>query len=140
MAITFNWLHKRVKIKSNLLKEEITRIFQFYNLTLEELNIIFCSDDYLLDINRQFLQHDYYTDIVTFDLSSSRAAIVGEIYISLDRVAENALTLNSLLTEELHRVIFHGVLHICGFKDKSKKDKLAMRTAENFWLSDYFNK
>ena len=106
---------------------------------LGSLNIIFCSDEYLLGINRDFLQHDYYTDIITFDLSASRKApLEAELYISIDRVKENAATLGQPFYRELHRVIFHGLLHLLGYKDKQKKDKALMRQMEERLLDEYF--
>jgi rRNA maturation RNase YbeY len=106
---------------------------------LGSLNIIFCSDEHLLGINRDFLQHDYYTDIITFDLSaSSNAPLEAELYISVDRVKENATTLGQPFYRELHRVIFHGLLHLLGYKDKQKKDQALMREMEERLLEAYF--
>ncbi len=121
------------------LKEKIAEIVAFNLLSLKSLSYVFCSDEYLLKINRQFLHHDYYTDIITFDLSDKKGTVDGEIYISIDRVRENAVTENTSVKHELHRVIFHGVLHLCGFNDKKKKDKIVMRNAENFWLNNYLS-
>jgi probable rRNA maturation factor len=104
---------------------------------LSQLSYIFCSDDYLLKINQDFLQHDYYTDIITFDLSNTSGQIEGEIYISIDRVRDNAQELKVDLADELHRVIFHGVLHLCGYKDKLKPDKALMRKKEDYYLKRY---
>jgi len=119
------------------LKFFISTIFINEGKKLSSINYIFCSDDYLLNINRQFLQHDYYTDIVTFNLSASKAPIEGEVYISIDRVRENARLLNQKLTQELHRVIFHGALHLCGYKDKQKNEIVQMRKAEETYLRRY---
>ncbi len=106
---------------------------------IESLNIIFCDDEYLLAINRQFLNHDYYTDIVTFDLSASRKAhIEAELYISADRVKENAASIGAPFYKELHRVIFHGLLHLLGHADKTKKDKENMRVLEDRLIRKYF--
>ncbi len=102
-----------------------------------ELNYIFCDDAYLLQINKQFLNHDTLTDIITFDLSDSDDVLSGEIYISTDRVKENADKFGVSYNEELHRVIFHGALHLCGFKDKSGADKKIMREQEDICLSVY---
>jgi probable rRNA maturation factor len=106
---------------------------------LEGMNYIFCTDDYLLQVNRDFLQHDYYTDIITFDLSDTPKAVYGEIYISVDRVKENAAINGASFTEELHRVIFHGALHLCGYKDKKPAEIKAMRGAEDKYLTLYFS-
>jgi probable rRNA maturation factor len=103
------------------------------------LNYIFCTDEYLLQVNRDFLQHDYYTDIITFDLSDTSKRVSGEIYISVDRVKDNALTQGVSFTEELHRVIFHGALHLCGYKDKKPAEVKAMRSAEDKYLELYFS-
>lgn len=107
---------------------------------LDELSIVFCSDEYLLSINREHLAHDYYTDIITFDLSASTTAgISGELYISTDRVKDNAKQFGSTFAQELHRVIFHGLLHLCGYKDKKPKDIAMMRDKEAYYLKRYFS-
>ena len=105
---------------------------------LEQLSYVFCSDDYLLGINRQFLQHDFYTDIITFDLSSDARTLNAEIYISVDRVKENAKIVGVSFKEELHRVIFHGALHLCGYKDKTKPQQTIMRQKEGLYINSYF--
>ncbi len=102
------------------------------------LTYIFCTDEYLLNINQQFLNHDTFTDIVTFDLSDNNEVLVGEIYMSVDRIRENADKFNTYYNDELHRVIFHGALHLCGFKDKTKADKETMRAMEDKCLKQYF--
>jgi len=101
---------------------------------ISELNFIFCSDDYLLDINQQYLRHDTYTDIVTFDSSEEEEVIAGDIFISVERVQENARKFNVSETDELHRVIIHGILHLCGYLDKTKADKTLMTEKENQYL------
>jgi len=101
------------------------------------LSYIFCTDDYLLDINIRYLNHNTLTDIITFDLSDTETEVAGEIYISVDRVNENAKKFGVAYNEELHRVIFHGALHLCGFKDKTKADAEEMRNQENVCLADY---
>lgn len=102
-----------------------------------ELSIVFCSDKYLLKVNQDYLQHDYYTDIITFPLSSTKSRIEAEIYISIDRVRDNAKQLGVTINEELHRVVFHGVLHLLGFKDKNKAQQAEMRLNEDKWLTNY---
>ncbi|WP_118949511.1 rRNA maturation RNase YbeY [Taibaiella helva] len=111
------------------------------HLEVKQVNLgyIFCSDDDLLEKNRQFLNHDTLTDIITFDLSEQPAALDGEIYISVDRVRENAVKFGHPYNTELHRVIFHGVLHLCGYKDKKKEDKALMTDMENLCLQKYLN-
>lgn len=102
---------------------------------LKELNYIFCSDAYLLEINRQYLDHDTYTDIVTFDNSEEEGKIVSDIFISIERIRENAAKFNVTEINELHRVIIHGALHLLGYKDKSPADKQKMTQKEDFYLS-----
>ena len=128
---TFKSRNRLKNFLTALLKKETAR-------ELIGLSYIFCSDNYLLEINREFLHHDFYTDIITFDLSSDKATLTGEIYISIDRVKENAKSLGTLYHEELHRVIFHGALHLCGFKDKTKLQKEIMRHKEDKNLQAYF--
>ena len=100
------------------------------------LNYIFCTDEYLLEINKKYLNHDTLTDIITFDLSEG-SMLVGEIYISVERVKENAVKYNTTYINELQRVIFHGALHLCGFKDKAAADQLTMRQEEDNCLKGY---
>lgn len=120
------------------LKVFLFKLFKTEKKSLASLSYILCSDNYLLKINQGYLKHDFYTDIITFDLSSSRSRLDGEIYISVDRVKDNARTHSISFQEELHRVIFHGALHLCGYKDKSKSEAAAMRAAENKLLKAYF--
>jgi probable rRNA maturation factor len=100
---------------------------------LEEISYIFCTDDYLLKINQEHLNHDTYTDIITFDYTED-GIISSEIYISVDRVRENAKNLGVGALDEMHRVIIHGVLHLCGYKDKSDLQSQEMRGKENYYL------
>jgi len=104
------------------------------NLTIQSLSFVYCSDEYLLEINQQFLAHDYYTDVITFDLSNSDA-IEGEVYISLDRIQDNSENLNESFERELCRVMAHGLLHLCGYADKSPDEKEVMRRKEGECLS-----
>lgn len=120
--------------KRKQLKEFIETLFKKEKKALSSLNYIFCSDKRLLDINRTYLKHDYLTDIITFDLSGDEKTYA-EVYISIDRVRENAKLNGVSLKNELHRVIFHGALHLCGYKDKKKKDQLQMRGKEDHYLS-----
>ncbi len=115
------------------LKRFIESIFAKEKKRLSHINYIFCSDKRLLEINRKFLNHDFYTDIITFDLSEGRST-EAEIYISIDRVRENAKNLGYSFKSELHRVIFHGALHLCGYGDKTKKEKEKMRKKEDLYL------
>ncbi|EHQ27615.1 rRNA maturation RNase YbeY [Mucilaginibacter paludis] len=102
---------------------------------LKELNYIFCSDRYLIELNQQYLNHDTYTDIITFDNSESEGIVIGDIFISVERIKENASLFSVSEAEELHRVIIHGVLHLLGYKDKTKSDKALMTSKENLYLS-----
>jgi probable rRNA maturation factor len=140
MIVSFFFPEKKITLKERAkLKSFIGELFRNESFSLGELTYVFCSDEYLLNLNQQFLKHDYYTDIITFDLSESNQRKDGEIYISIDRVKDNAQKLKSTFNNELHRVIFHGALHLCGYKDKSKKDIKKMRTAEDRYLSLYFS-
>jgi probable rRNA maturation factor len=112
------------------LKAWISDTIHEYDIRTGDITIVACSDDYLLVTNRDFLNHDYYTDIITFDYSE-KGVVAGDLLISVDRVLENAKSLNLPFENELHRVIIHGILHLLGFKDKKKSDKLAMTDAEN---------
>ena len=96
-----------------------------------DINFIFCDDEYLLEINKNYLNHDFYTDIITFDQSENEHQIDADIYISIDRVTENAQKNSAEFTTELHRVMIHGILHIIGWADKSENDKIKMRLAED---------
>ena len=116
----------------------IKKLFSIEKKKLANLSYIFCSDEHLLSINKTFLKHDFYTDVITFDLSQSKKEIEGEVYISVDRIKDNAKQLGVSYKEELHRVVFHGALHLCGYKDKSKTDQQLMRLAENKYLKLYF--
>ncbi len=102
---------------------------------LQELTYIFCSDAYLLQINQQYLDHDTYTDIITFDNSEYEGEITGDIFISIPRIQENATTFKVSETDELHRVIIHGALHLLGYTDKSPDDKKKMTEKEDYYLA-----
>jgi rRNA maturation RNase YbeY len=123
-------------IKSRQLKPFIKSLILSEGLVSGDIAIVFCSDEYLLKINQDFLNHDYYTDIITFDYCEN-GIVNGDLLISLDRVLENSTKENTSFLEELHRVVFHGVLHLCGFKDKSKKDIEMMRFKESHYLNLY---
>ncbi len=112
----------------------IVKTIESENYQLKELNFIFCSDKYLLKINQEYLNHDTYTDIITFDNSEVSMEISGDIYISIDRVKENSKTFKTNFIDELHRVIIHGILHLLGYTDKSKKDKELMTQKEDSYL------
>jgi rRNA maturation RNase YbeY len=120
------------------LKQFVLERLEKENKEVESVNIIFCDDDYLLEINRQYLKHDFLTDIITFELSPRNQPLLSDIYISLPRVKENAKKFGMTFQMELHRVIFHGFLHLLGHTDKTKAAAARMRLAENAWLADYF--
>ena len=117
-----------------VLREWIQTIADQEGATLTELNVIFCSDDYLLNLNQKYLDRDYLTDVITFDQSDSDS-IQGDIYISVPRVQENANIYQKNFSEELARVIIHGVLHLLGYRDHTDKEKAAMRKKEEASLS-----
>lgn len=140
MAVQFFFVNDNISLsKRTTLKLFIQQIFKKEKKKLINLTYVFCSDDYLLEINKAHLKHDFYTDIITFDLSENKDAIIGEIYISTDRVRDNATQLGTSLKEELHRVIFHGALHLCGYKDKTRNEEKRMRAAEDMCLKTYFS-
>lgn len=135
--IQFHFLVQATLKERGRLKLFINELLKKKGRRLEQLSFVFCSDEYLLQINQTYLSHNDYTDIITFDLSDKQQSS-GEIYISVDRVRENARKFEKTFQEELHRVIFHGVLHLCGYKDKLKQDALAMRRQEARALMGYF--
>jgi rRNA maturation RNase YbeY len=123
-----------LKIKSkSAIKKTVVQIFLLETRELERINYIYCSDKFLLQINNSYLNHDYLTDIITFDLSEATGTI-GEVYISVDRVRENAVYQNTSFLEELARVVFHGALHLCGYRDKKKSEITIMRQKEEYYL------
>lgn len=136
--VQFYFLDRNPALKERTrLKLFIEKLFTSEKMKLGNLSYIFCSDEHLLTINNDFLKHDFYTDVITFDLSSSKNEIEGEVYLSVDRIKDNAKQLGVSFKEELHRVIFHGALHLCGYKDKKKEEALIMRSKENKYLKRY---
>ncbi len=120
-------------------KDWLIKIADNEGFSISALNYIFSNDDYLLKINQDFLQHDTYTDIITFDNSSLKGKIDGEIYISVDRIKENAQIQQIGFDLELHRVMAHGLLHLCGYKDKSEADIKKMREKEDEAIEKFVN-
>jgi rRNA maturation RNase YbeY len=116
------------------LRNWITQIVKEENRQSGVINFILCTDEYLLALNRKYLYHDTYTDIITFDFTEAND-ISGDIYISIERVRENAKNFKTTISNELYRVISHGVLHLIGYKDKSEKDARLMRKKEDYYLS-----
>lgn len=130
MAISFNFIEtKDVVSQKNKVKSWIKSVAEKRGFKVGEISYIFCSDDYLLDINKTYLKHDFYTDIITFDYTDA-TKISGDLYISIDRIRDNAQELNLSFEQELHRVIIHGVLHLLGLKDKTEEEAKEMRKAE----------
>lgn len=115
--------------KKKIIKKWLTCIISNEEKKLGEISIIFCSDDFLLEINRNYLSHDYYTDVITFNYNEDDF-ISGDIFISIDRVIENSNLFSNKFQSELNRVMVHGVLHLLGYKDKSQKEEKAMRKKE----------
>jgi len=125
-------LRYRTKLKAFINKQCLKE-----GIHIESLQYVFCSDKFLLDINKRYLNHNFYTDIISFDLSEQKGQLIGDVYISVDRVKENAKTEGNLYMQELLRVIFHGALHFCGYKDKKPADVKVMRAMEDKWLKAY---
>jgi rRNA maturation RNase YbeY len=136
--VQFNYADRKLAlIGKTALKAHIVSLFKKEKKSLESIDYIFCSDEHLLQINRDFLQHDYYTDIITFDLSNPGSGTIAEVYISVDRVKDNAATHGTSFQKEMFRVLFHGALHLCGYKDKKPKDIALMREKEDYYIKTY---
>jgi probable rRNA maturation factor len=136
LAIHFFYEETSFKAKSvGALRNWIHQSILAENQILQELNFIFCSDDYLLKMNQQYLNHDTFTDVITFDHSEQKEAIYGDIFISIDRIKENAKQFNNSFNQELYRVMIHGTLHLLGYKDKKTADKTKMTEKENEYLA-----
>lgn len=120
-------------ITSNFYEQWLSEVTRLENKKLGDVTLIFCSDEYLLTINQTYLDHDYYTDIITFDYTEGDF-VSGDLYISIDRVSENAGINDVSFVNELNRVVVHGVLHLCGYKDKSVEDEKLMRQKEDQML------
>lgn len=121
-------------IREEQVREWIHRVAEGYGKKVGDISYIFCSDEKILEVNRQFLQHDYYTDIITFDYTSGKK-IAGDIFISLDTVRTNAEKFETEYDEELHRTIIHGILHLCGINDKGPGEREVMEANENSALA-----
>lgn len=135
MNITIEGINESI---SQQIETALNQLNRELNLELEHLSLQFISDEELLNINKEFLNHDYYTDIITFDLRDEFSK-EAELYISIDRVSENAAHLNVNHDTELFRVVIHGILHLAGFKDKSEQDIKEMRSQENKFLTSLFH-
>jgi len=122
------------------IKQLLRSIFKEHCQKIEAVNYIFCSDKYLLNMNRNFLNHEYYTDVITFELNRQGEAILSDVYISLDRARDNAKRYNVSIYNEVLRLLIHGSLHLCGFKDKSKKDITQIRKLEDYYLKHFVSR
>lgn len=135
MAITFNAENIDFpKIKKRETSNWIKNVAKSYGKETGDISYLFCNDEKILEVNRQYLEHDFYTDIITFDYSEGDR-ISGDIFISLDTVLSNSIQYDTNFEEELYRVIIHGVLHLCGINDKSKTESKQMKEAEERALS-----
>lgn len=124
-----------LKLSTKRIKKFVSKLIINEIKEVGDIAIILCSDDYLLSMNKQFLNHDYYTDIITFDYVEENR-ISGDLFISLDRVTDNAEKFEVEVKKELFRVIFHGVLHLIGYKDTTIEEQTLMREKENFYLRE----
>jgi rRNA maturation RNase YbeY len=121
------------KGKKQSAKMQIRALIESENRRVGDLCFIFCTDDFLLDINTKYLHHNYYTDVITFDYTVDDT-VAGDIFVSVERVAENAKTFGASFNHELSRVMYHGILHLCGYNDTSDDEKKKMSEKENFYL------
>jgi probable rRNA maturation factor len=135
-SIHFFSQNTRFKLKNpRKVTSWIKRVVEEEGSSLQEINYVFCTDSYLLTLNQGFLKHNTLTDIITFDYSEGRSTLEGEIYISIDRIKENAIMYGISFEDELARVMIHGVLHLIGYKDKKPSEKALMRKKEEACLS-----
>lgn len=133
--INFHIEDIEIKIQQKLkLKNWLKSVIEAEGFKLADVNYVFCSDDYLLKINIEYLNHDYLTDIITFDNSEQEEMIEGDIFISIDRVKDNAKIFKVSFEHELKRVLVHGILHLCGYSDKTDEEEKLMRSKENHYL------
>lgn len=137
VLISFHFETPVTLTERTALKQFLKDAFRRQRRSVSSLRYIFCSDAYLLDINRTNLQHDYLTDIITFNWADETSPVEGEVYISVDRARAQVAEYGVSLQEELHRLIFHGALHLCGYRDKTAKEQKEMTAMENRWLKDY---
>lgn len=141
MNIQFSFQKKFSLSNRRALKDFMKHLSRKERVKFSNIHFVFCDDEYILSINQQFLQHNYYTDIITFNLTApGQKAIDAEIYISIDTVRSNAALYRTSKKNEIHRVIFHGLLHLCGYNDKTQKQQKEMRAKEDYYLQLYFLK
>tara|TARA_B110000977_G_scaffold76214_1_gene102795 strand:+ start:3319 stop:3747 length:429 start_codon:yes stop_codon:yes gene_type:complete len=134
LSVSFHRENVSLNADEKLIIKWLTNSVNSLDYSIGELSFVFCSDDYLRKLNIKHLNQDYFTDVITFDYSKEMS-LIGDVFISTERVKENAKLFNVSFNEELFRVIIHGVLHLCGFKDKTKEEKAEMRSKENNFLS-----
>ena len=132
--IEFNTIHEFEIENPSAVSSWLQRVINEESKELGALNYIFCDDDYLHKMNIEFLDHDTLTDVISFDYTEGMV-VSGDVYISTERVAENAIEFEVTFIDELHRVMVHGLLHYCGYKDKTEDDVLMMRAKENYYLN-----
>lgn len=138
--IEFSFINVEVPgFDSELFVLWLTKTVQSESFKCGDITVVFCDDEYLLAINRSYLNHDYYTDIITFDYCEN-GLVNGDLFVSVDRVKENAESLALVFEDELRRVCVHGVLHLCGYKDKTDDEKKEMTFKEDFYLGRYVSR
>lgn len=129
-----------VKVRTQhkeIIREWLDKTAKKHNHKIGSVHIIFCSDEFLRKMNKEYMNHDYYTDIVTFHYEEKKSTLAGELYISIDRIRENAVKFNIQRENEKRRVIIHGLLHLLGFNDENREEKKMMTTLENKYLRDF---
>ena len=137
--ISFSTVETNYNLKNRLkVKNWVKSILETEGKSAGDVTYVFCTDEYLLGMNEKYLKHDTLTDIITFDYSE-KGKLSGDIFISIDRVKENAGSFNTTFNQELGRVMAHGVLHLSGYKDKNPEDKRMMRSKEDFYLASFPN-
>jgi rRNA maturation RNase YbeY len=124
-----------ISFHHNTLIEKVKYLINNEIKTIGDISVVFCSDDYLLAMNKEYLDHDYYTDIITFDYVEDNV-ISGDLFISIDRIKENAEQYSIKVLNELYRVVFHGVLHLVGYNDKTDEEQEIMTKMENYYLNE----
>ena len=136
MAIFFSYQFPNFRIRnSSAVKRWALQAFKSEKKNLKQLNIVLCTDKFLLSINKKFLKHNYHTDIIAFQYNKKNSPVEGEIFISVERVRNNSEKFRTTFADELHRVIIHGALHLCGYNDKTSREKSAIRKKEDIYLS-----
>ncbi len=138
--ISFEFIDVKVpELSSELFSFWLTNVVTEESKSVGEISVIFCSDDYLLEMNRQYLNHDYFTDIITFDYTEG-TEVSGDLFISIERVYDNALDMKLTREVELKRVCVHGVLHLCGYGDKTDDESRLMRSKEDYYIDKYVSR